>query len=125
METPNNLKYSTEHEWVRIEGNIAYVGITDFAQSQLGDIVYLDIDSLDLTLAKGEVFGNIEAVKTVSPAYMPVSGKIIEINEKLNDTPEVVNHDPYHEGWMVKIEITDMSEVNELLDADAYSALCV
>jgi glycine cleavage system H protein len=124
METPNNLKYSTEHEWVRIEGNIAYVGITDFAQSQLGDIVYLDIDTLNLTLVKGEVFGNIEAVKTVSPAYMPLSGKVIEINEKLNDAPEVVNHDPYNEGWMIKIELSNSNEIADLLDAQAYNKLC-
>lgn len=125
METPNNLKYSTEHEWVRIEGETAYVGITDFAQSQLGDIVYLDIDTLDLTLSKGEVFGNIEAVKTVSPAYMPVSGKVIEVNYKLNDTPEVVNHDPYNEGWMIKVELSDANEIKDLLDAEAYKMLCV
>lgn len=125
MTTPNTLKYSSEHEWVRIEGNTAYIGITDYAQSQLGDIVYLDIDTLGLSLSKGEVFGNIEAVKTVSPAYMPLSGKIISINEALNDAPEVVNSDPYEKGWMIQIEYSDAQEIDALLDAETYLSLCV
>lgn len=124
MNTPNHLKYSSDHEWIRVEGAVAYVGITDFAQSQLGDIVYLDIDSNGLNLDKGSVFGNIEAVKTVSPAYMPVSGTVIEINEILNDQPEIVNKDPYGEGWMIKIELKNPDELDDLLDATSYEKIC-
>ena len=124
MNTPNHLKYSSDHEWIRVEGAVAYVGITDFAQSQLGDIVYLDIDSNGMNLDKGAVFSNIEAVKTVSPAYMPVSGTVIEINEILNDQPEIVNKDPYGEGWMIKIELKNPDELDDLLDATSYEKIC-
>ena len=120
MNIPANLKYSNDHEWVRVEGGIAVVGITDFAQNQLGDIVFVDIQTEGETLALGEVFGAIEAVKTVADALMPVSGKIIEVNAALEDSPESVNKDPYGEGWMVKIEMSDPAEVDSLLDADAY-----
>ncbi|PKO98863.1 MAG: glycine cleavage system protein H [Bacteroidetes bacterium HGW-Bacteroidetes-8] len=123
MNIPANLKYSPDHEWIKIEGNIATVGITDFAQGQLGDVVFVDIPSEGETLEKSDVFGAIEAVKTVADAFMPVSGKIIEINANLESSPESVNKDPYQEGWMVKIEMSDPSEVDSLLDAEAYKAL--
>lgn len=124
MNTPNNLKYSKDHEWVKVDGNIAIVGITDFAQSQLGDIVFVDIQTEGEDLGQGEVFGAIEAVKTVADALMPVSGKIVEVNAELEGAPETVNSDPYGKGWMVKVEMSDPSEVDALLDADAYSAIC-
>ncbi len=123
MNIPANLKYSPDHEWVKVDGNIATVGITDFAQGQLGDVVFVDIPSEGETLAKADVFGAIEAVKTVADAFMPVSGKIVEINTALEDSPESVNKDPYNSGWMVKIEMSDPSEIDSLLDADAYKAL--
>lgn len=123
MNIPANLKYSPDHEWIKIEGNIATVGITDFAQGQLGDVVFVDIPSEGETLEKSDVFGAIEAVKTVADAFMPVSGKIIEINANLESSPESVNKDPYQEGWMIKIEMSDLSEVDSLLDAEAYKAL--
>jgi len=123
MNIPANLKYSPDHEWIKIDGNIATVGITDFAQGQLGDVVFVDIPSEGETLAKSDVFGAIEAVKTVADAFMPVSGKIIEINADLESSPESVNKDPYQEGWMIKIEMSDLSEIDSLLDADAYKAL--
>lgn len=123
MNIPANLKYSNDHEWVKVEGNIATVGITDFAQGQLGDIVFVDIQTEGETLASGEVFGAIEAVKTVADALMPVSGKIVEVNPNLENAPESVNTDPYGEGWMIKIEISDPSEIDALLDADAYKAI--
>lgn len=122
MNVPTNLKYTSDHEWIRKEGNIGYIGITDFAQSELGDIVFIEIETVDEVLAKGDVFGTIEAVKTVSDAYMPVSGKVIEKNEKLDSNPELVNKDPYGEGWMIKIEITNPSEYDELLSAEQYIA---
>lgn len=122
MNIPENLKYSSDHEWIKVDGNIATVGITDFAQSQLGDIVFVDVQTEGETLSQGEVFGAIEAVKTVADALMPVSGKIIEFNEELESTPEAVNKDPYGEGWMVKIEMSDPSEVDKLMDAEAYKA---
>ena len=122
MNIPSNLKYSADHEWVRVEGNIAVVGITDFAQSQLGDIVFLDITTEGETLAAGEEFGSIEAVKTVAPALMPVSGKVIEINPNLEGAPESVNTDPYGEGWLIKVEMSDPSELDSLLDAAAYQS---
>ena len=118
MNIPANLKYSTDHEWIAVEGNIATVGITDFAQGQLGDIVFVDIQTEGETLSKGDVFGAIEAVKTVADALMPLSGKIVEVNTELENTPESVNKDPYGAGWMVKIEMTDLSEVDALLDAE-------
>ncbi|NCB19865.1 MAG: glycine cleavage system protein GcvH [Bacteroidia bacterium] len=123
MNIPANLKYSTDHEWIAVEGNIATVGITDFAQGQLGDIVFVDIQTEGETLSKGDVFGAIEAVKTVADAFMPLSGKIVEVNTELENTPESVNKDPYGAGWMVKIEMTDLSEVDALLDAEGYKAI--
>lgn len=123
MNIPANLKYSNDHEWVKVEGNIATVGITDFAQGQLGDIVFVDIQTEGETLGTGEVFGAIEAVKTVADALMPVSGKIVEVNPNLENAPESVNTDPYGEGWMIKVEFSDPSEIDTLLDADAYKAI--
>lgn len=123
MNIPANLKYSNDHEWVKVEGDIATVGITDFAQGQLGDIVFVDIQTEGETLDKTEVFGAIEAVKTVADALMPVSGKIIEVNSNLENSPESVNKDPYGDGWMVKIKMTDLSELDALLDAVAYKAI--
>lgn len=123
MNIPANLKYSNDHEWVKVEGNIATVGITDFAQGQLGDIVFVDIQTEGETLGTGEVFVAIEAVKTVADALMPVSGKIVEVNPNLENAPESVNTDPYGEGWMIKVEFSDPSEIDALLDADAYKAI--
>ncbi|MDD2584018.1 MAG: glycine cleavage system protein GcvH [Bacteroidales bacterium] len=123
MNIPANLKYSEDHEWIKIEGNIATVGITDFAQDQLGDIVFVDIQTEDETIEQGEVFGAIEAVKTVADAIMPLSGKIIEVNTQLEEAPESVNKDPYGAGWMIKIELSDTSEIDSLLDADGYKAI--
>lgn len=124
MNIPSNLKYSNDHEWVSVEGNIATVGITDFAQSELGDIVFLDITCEGETLAAGDQFGSIEAVKTVADALMPVSGKVIEINPDLESAPESVNKDPYGAGWLIKVEMTNPSEVDALLDAAAYEEIC-
>ena len=123
MSVPANLKYTKDHEWVSIEGNIATVGITNFAQSELGDIVYVDVDTVDETIDKDEVFGSVEAVKTVSDLFMPISGEVIEFNEGLEDEPEKVNSDPYGDGWMIKIAISDDSELENLLSADDYKAL--
>ena len=123
MNIPSNLKYSKDHEWVRVEGDIAYIGITDFAQSELGEIVIVDITTEGETLAREVVFGSIEAVKTVSDLFMPVGGEVSEVNPKLEDNPELVNSDPYGEGWMIKVKMTDPSEVGNLLDAEAYKAL--
>ena len=123
MEFPSNVKYTKEHEWIRIEGDIAYVGITDYAQEQLGDIVFVDIPTEGETLEKEEVFGTIEVVKTISDLFLPVSGEILEQNEALADNPELVNQDPYGEGWMIKIKPNDVNDVNDLLDAEAYKAL--
>lgn len=123
MNIPQELKYSKDHEWIRIEGNIAYIGITDFAQSELGDIVYVEMESLDEELNEGDVMGSIEAVKTVSDIFMPVSGTVIEINDKLESEPETVNSDPYNNGWLAKIEISNPEEVNALLNADGYKKL--
>ena len=124
MNIPANLKYSNDHEWVSVEGNIATVGITDFAQSELGDIVFLDITCEDETFAAGEQFGSIEAVKTVAEALMPVSGKVVEINPDLEGAPESVNKDPYGAGWLIKVEMSNPAEVDALLDAAAYEAIC-
>ena len=118
-----DLKYSKDHEWIRVEESCAYVGITDFAQSQLGDIVFVDVTTVGETLPQGEVFGTIEAVKTVSDAFLPVGGEILEFNTSLNDSPELVNSDPYGAGWMIKIRMTDPAELDVLLDADAYAKL--
>lgn len=123
MNLPENLKYTKDHEWVRIEGNMAVVGITEFAQNELGDIVFVEIDSEDEDLAREEVFGTIEAVKTVSDLYMPLSGKIVEVNEELDPKPELVNKEPYDGGWMIKIEIKDPAEIEGLLSAADYKAL--
>lgn len=121
MNIPATLRYSKDHEWVRVEGDIAVIGITDFAQSQLGDIVFLDINTVGETLAQNEIFGTIEAVKTVSDAFIPVSGEIIEFNEALNDAPDNVNKDPYGEGWMIKVKMSNPAEVDALLDAAGYT----
>ena len=123
MNIPEELKYTEEHEWVKIEDNIATIGITDFAQGELGDIVYLEIDTLDSEISLNEVFGTVEAVKTVSDLFMPVGGKVIEMNSNLEDKPELVNEDPYGEGWIIKIDITDLSEINSLLSAKDYKNL--
>lgn len=123
MNIPSELKYTKDHEWVKIEDTIATVGITDFAQSELGDIVYVDVDTLDETVEKDEVFGTVEAVKTVSDLFMPLTGEIYEFNEDLEDNPENVNTDPYGTGWMIKIKISDASEIDNLLDADAYKKI--
>lgn len=120
MNFPSDLKYSKEHEWIRVEGNTGYIGITDFAQKELGDIVYVEIETIGETLAKDAVFGTVEAVKTVSDLFLPVGGKVLEKNTSLNDAPEAVNTDPYGKGWMVKIEITNAAELGSLMDAEAY-----
>ena len=123
MNAPDNLKYSKEHEWVRVDGDHAYIGITDFAQDQLGDIVYVEIETEGQELAKDEVFGTVEAVKTVSDLFMPISGTIEEFNSALENDPEVVNSDPYDKGWMVKIKMSDSAELDDLMDAAAYLAM--
>lgn len=123
MNIPSDLKYTKDHEWVKVEGDIATVGITDFAQGELGDIVYVEVETVDETLEAEEIFGTVEAVKTVSDLFLPVSGEIIEFNESLEDEPEKVNSDPYGEGWMVKIKMSDASQLEGLLDAVAYKEL--
>lgn len=123
MNIPSNLKYSKDHEWVRVEGAEAIIGITDFAQGQLGDIVFVDVTTEGETLAQDDLFGSIEAVKTVSDVFSPVSGEVVEFNEALNDAPETVNADPYGKGWIIKVRMTNPSEVDGLLSADQYKAL--
>ena len=123
MKFPANLRYSKDHEWIKVEGDTALVGITDFAQSQLGDIVFIDVATVGDTLGADEAFGSIEAVKTVSDAFMPVDGEVLEFNEELNDNPAAVNKDPYGEGWIIKVKLSDPSQVEGLLDAAAYEAL--
>ena len=123
MNIPENLKYTKDHEWVLIENNIATVGITDFAQGELGDIVYVEVDTLDETVDSEAVFGTVEAVKTVSDLFAPLTGKIISFNDALTDTPELVNSDPYGQGWMVKIEIENQGEIENLLNAEAYASI--
>ena len=123
MNVPEKLLYSTDHEWLRVEGDMAYIGVTEFAQGELGDIVFVEIETLGETIQKDEVFGTIEAVKTVSDLFMPVSGEILEVNPKLADTPDVVNKDPYGEGWMVKIKMSDPDETKDLLSAEKYKEL--
>jgi glycine cleavage system H protein len=123
MNIPSNLKYTKDHEWVSIDGEIATVGITDFAQKELGDIVYVEVETLDQTLAKDEVFGTVEAVKTVSDLFLPLSGEIIEFNDDLESSPDTVNGDPYGKGWMVKVKYSDASEMGDLLSSDDYKAL--
>ncbi|MAP53927.1 glycine cleavage system protein GcvH [Altibacter sp.] len=123
MSVPSNLKYTKDHEWVSINGDIATIGITDFAQGELGDIVYVEVETVDETLDREEVFGTVEAVKTVSDLFLPLSGEIIEFNESLESEPEKVNSDPYGEGWMIKLKLSDPSEIDDLLDAAAYKEL--
>lgn len=123
MNIPSELKYTKDHEWISVNGNIATIGITDFAQSELGDIVYVEVDTLDEEIDREAVFGTVEAVKTVSDLFAPVSGTIVSFNEELEATPELVNTDPYGAGWMVKIEISEASELDDLLDAESYDAL--
>ncbi|MGE5479118.1 MAG: glycine cleavage system protein GcvH [Chloroflexota bacterium] len=123
MNFPANLKYSDDHEWVAVDGNVATIGITDHAQGELGDVVYVDIADDLSELKSGETFGTIEAVKTVADMYAPVSGKVIEVNRALNDSPEVVNNDPYAAGWMIKVEMSDPSELDKLMDVEAYKAM--
>jgi len=123
MNIPSELKYTKDHEWIKIEGDIATVGITDFAQGELGDIVYVEVDTLDETLELEEVFGTVEAVKTVSDLFIPLSGEIVEFNESLEEEPEKVNTDPYGDGWMIKLKFSDESQIDDLLSADDYKAL--
>ena len=120
MNVPKNLKYTNDHEWIKVDGDIATIGITDFAQGELGDIVYVEVDTLEETLDKEEVFGTVEAVKTVSDLFMPISGKILEFNESLETNPEKVNDNPYEDGWMIKMKISDPSELDELLSPEDY-----
>ena len=123
MNIPSDLKYTKDHEWVRIDGDVATVGITDFAQGELGDIVYVEVETVGEEMDQEEVFGTVEAVKTVSDLYLPISGEILEFNEALESDPEVVNSDPYGDGWMIKIKISDVGQIDELLSADAYKDL--
>ncbi len=123
MNIPTDLKYTKDHEWIRLEGDVATVGITDFAQGELGDIVFVEVETEGETLDKEETFGSVEAVKTVSDLFMPVSGEVLEFNEEIESSPELVNEDPYGKGWMVKIKLSDSSEMDDLLDATAYQEL--
>lgn len=120
MNTPSELKYTKDHEWVRVEGNVATIGITDFAQSELGDIVFVDVDSVDDELSSGDVFGSVEAVKTVSDLFLPLTGKIVEFNADLEDQPELLNTDPYGKGWIIKLEVAEGADTSELLTAEQY-----
>ncbi|MFY8035263.1 MAG: glycine cleavage system protein GcvH [Flexibacteraceae bacterium] len=124
MNIPANLKYSKDHEWIRVEeGNIAYVGISDYAQGELGDIVFVDVNTVGESIAAHAIFGSVEAVKTVSDLFLPVSGKIVELNAKLDGEPELINSDPYGDGWIVKIELSDVAELDQLMDSEAYNSL--
>jgi glycine cleavage system H protein len=123
MNIPENLKYTKDHEWLRVEGDAAYIGITDYAQSQLGDIVYVDVDSVGETIEQEETFGSVEAVKTVSDLLMPITGEVLEFNEVLEDEPELINQDPYGKGWIIKVSINNVDQVNELLGTDEYRKL--
>ena len=123
MNLPDNLRYTKEHEWIRLEGDVAYIGITDFAQHELGDIVYVDIESVGQTINANEVFGTVEAVKTVSDLFLPITGEVLEVNEKLNANPELVNNDPYGEGWMIKMKPANTADVESLMDKGAYEQL--
>ena len=123
MNFPAELKYTKDHEWIKVDGDVAYIGITDFAQRELGDIVYIDINTVGDEVTKDDVFGTVEAVKTVSDLFMPVTATVLEVNAALNDNPELVNTDPYGQGWMVKVTLSNSSDVEELLSADAYKAL--
>lgn len=122
MNIPADIKYSKDHEWIRVEGDTALVGISDFAQSELGDIVFVDINTVGETLAKDSVFGTVEAVKTVSDLFMPVSGEVLEVNSKLDSSPELINNDPYGEGWLIKIRLSNPEELNTLMDSDSYKS---
>ncbi|MEW6651952.1 MAG: glycine cleavage system protein GcvH [Bacteroidota bacterium] len=122
MNIPANLKYTKDHEWIKVEGSVGTIGITEYAQGELGDIVYIDIKPDLAEITMGETFGTIEAVKTVSDLYAPISGKVIELNKKLNDEPQLANSDPFGEGWIIKVELSDTNQLNDLLDADAYQA---
>lgn len=122
MQFPSDLRYTSEHEWIRVEGNEAYVGITDYAQSELGEIVFIDVPTVGETVGQGEVFGSVEAVKTVSDLNMPVSGEVLEVNKELDEAPELVNNDPYGKGWIIRIAIKDIAELDKLMDAAAYEA---
>lgn len=123
MNIPADLKFTKDHEWIRVEGDHAFIGVTDFAQGELGDIVYIDINTVGEAVSRESVFGTIEAVKTVSDLFMPIDGEVVEVNSKLEGSPDLVNNDPYGEGWMVKIKITNPSQLNDLLTADAYKAV--
>ena len=123
MNTPQDLHYTKDHEWIRVEGEEAYVGVTDFAQGELGDIVYVEVETVGEEVTQGEVFGTVEAVKTVSDLFMPITGTVLELNEALESEPELVNDDPYEKGWMIKISISDTSQLEELLNAEAYQEL--
>lgn len=123
MNTPSNLKYTKDHEWIRVDGDVAYVGITDFAQSELGDIVFVDVTTEGETLSAGDVFGTVEAVKTVSDVFIPASGEVLEFNQTLNDAPETVNKDPYGDGWMIKVKLSDPSEIDSLMSAEEYAKM--
>ena len=123
MNIPDNLKYTKEHEWVRLEGDVAFVGITDFAQGELGDIVFVEVETVDETLEADEVFGTIEAVKTVSDLFLPVAGEVVEFNEAVEDDPALVNNDPYGEGWLIKLKVSNLADVEGLLDGEAYKAV--
>lgn len=120
MDIRDNLKYTNDHEWLRLEGDVATIGITDYAQKELGDVVFVEVETEDETLEKGDTFGTIEAVKTVSDLYMPIDGEVLEFNEELEDQPELVNKDPYENGWIVKVKVSNNAQIDELLDAEAY-----
>lgn len=123
MNVPENLKYSQDHEWIRVEGDFAFIGVTDYAQSNLGDIVFVEVETVGEELDKGEAFGNVEAVKAVEELYMPIGGEVVEFNESLEDAPELVNTDPYGEGWMIKVKLADAGDLDSLLDDSAYKEL--
>lgn len=123
MNVPENLKYSQDHEWIRVEGDFAFIGVTDYAQSNLGDIVFVEVETVGEELDKGEAFGNVEAVKAVEELYMPIGGEVVEFNESLEDTPELVNTDPYGEGWMIKVKLADAGDLDNLLNDSAYKEL--
>lgn len=123
MNIPKELKYTKDHEWIKVEGEFAYIGVTDFAQGELGDVVFVEVETVGETLGKEEVFGTIEAVKTVSDMFMPVSGEVVEKNPELDSTPDIINKDAYGKGWVIKIKLTNPAELNDLLDADAYAAI--
>ena len=123
MKIPEDLKYTKDHEWLRVDGDLAVIGITDFAQSELGDIVYVDVDTLDQDLDKEDVFGSVEAVKTVSDLFLPITGQVVEFNESLEEQPELVNQDPYGQGWIVKVKFSDTSELEQLLSSESYKEL--